>query len=91
MSLALSEFIRVLKSDGIALITCPDLKSVCALIAEDRLTEAAYTSPAGPIAPLNVGMPKILGAVKDHIRLSSFNFWKTIFFLNHLLIGSSHE
>jgi len=33
--LALAEFLRVLKSDGIAVITCPDLKSVCALIAED--------------------------------------------------------
>ena len=54
MPLALSEFIRVLKPDGIAVITCPDLKSVCALIAEDKLTEAAYTSPAGPIAPLDI-------------------------------------
>ena len=52
--LALAEFLRVLKSDGIAVITCPDLKSVCALIAEDKLTEAAYTSPAGPIAPLDI-------------------------------------
>jgi predicted SAM-dependent methyltransferase len=52
--LALAEFVRVLKSDGIAVITCPDLKSVCALIAEDKLTEAAYTSPAGPISPIDI-------------------------------------
>jgi ubiquinone/menaquinone biosynthesis C-methylase UbiE len=51
---ALAEFVRVLKSDGIAVITCPDLKSVCALIAEDKLTDAAYTSPAGPIAPIDI-------------------------------------
>ena len=51
---ALGEFLRVLKPSGIAVITCPDLKSVCALIAEDKLTEAAYTSPAGPIAPLDI-------------------------------------
>jgi predicted SAM-dependent methyltransferase len=51
---ALSEFLRVLKPDGIAVITCPDLKSVCALIAEDKLTEAAYNSPAGPIAPIDI-------------------------------------
>jgi SAM-dependent methyltransferase len=51
---ALKEFIRVLKPDGFAVITCPDLQSVCALIAEDKLTEAAYTSPAGPIAPLDI-------------------------------------
>jgi ubiquinone/menaquinone biosynthesis C-methylase UbiE len=52
--LALAEFLRVLKPDGIAVITCPDLQSVCALIAEDKLTEAAYTSPAGPIAPIDI-------------------------------------
>lgn len=51
---ALAEFHRVLAADGIAVITCPDLQSVCALIAEDKLTEAAYTSPAGPIAPLDI-------------------------------------
>lgn len=52
--LALAEFLRVLKPDGFFVVTCPDLQSVCALIAEDKLTEAAYTSPAGPIAPLDI-------------------------------------
>ena len=52
--LALAEFVRVLSPGGIAVITCPDLKSVCALIAQDKLTEAAYTSPAGPIAPIDI-------------------------------------
>lgn len=51
---ALAEFKRVLSDDGFAVITCPDLKSVCALIANDMLTEPAYTSPAGPIAPLDI-------------------------------------
>ena len=51
---ALAEFKRVLNSEGFVVITCPDLKSVCALIAEDKLTEPAYTSPAGPIAPLDI-------------------------------------
>ena len=52
--LALAEFIRVLKPDGFFVVTCPDMQSVCALIAEDKLTEPAYTSPAGPIAPLDI-------------------------------------
>jgi SAM-dependent methyltransferase len=52
--IALSEFLRVLKPDGFALITCPDLQSVCSLIADDKLTEPAYTSPAGPITPLDI-------------------------------------
>jgi len=51
---ALAEFLRVLKHDGFAVITCPDLQSVCALVAQDKLVEAAYTSPAGPITPLDI-------------------------------------
>jgi predicted SAM-dependent methyltransferase len=51
---ALAEFMRVLKPTGFVIITCPDLQSVCALVAEDKLTDAAYTSPAGPIAPLDI-------------------------------------
>ena len=50
----LGEFLRVLKSDGFALITCPDLQTVCALVAEDKLTDAAYQSPAGAITPLDI-------------------------------------
>jgi predicted SAM-dependent methyltransferase len=52
--IALKEFLRVLKPDGFLVVTCPDLKSVCALVAEDKLTEPAYTSPAGPIAPIDI-------------------------------------
>lgn len=51
---ALAEFLRVLRDDGFVVITCPDLQSVAALVAEDRLTEPAYVSPAGPIAPLDI-------------------------------------
>jgi hypothetical protein len=52
--LALSEFHRVLSDDGFAVITCPDLKSVCELIADDKLTDTAYVAPVGPIAPLDI-------------------------------------
>lgn len=51
---ALAEFHRVLDAQGFVVITCPDLQSVCKLVAEDRLDEPAYQSPAGPIAPLDV-------------------------------------
>lgn len=52
--LALAEFLRVLSDDGFVVITCPDLQSVCELVAEDKLTEPAYVSPAGPIAPIDI-------------------------------------
>ena len=51
---ALKEFLRVLQPEGFVVITCPDLQSVCQLVAEDKLTDAAYVSPAGPIAPLDI-------------------------------------
>jgi len=52
--LALAEFRRVLKPDGFAIITCPDMQSVCALVANGQLTEPAYISAAGPISPLDI-------------------------------------
>lgn len=51
---ALSEFLRVLKPDGYAVITCPDLQSICAEVANDRLTGIAYRSAAGPVTPLDM-------------------------------------
>ena len=51
---ALAEFLRVLNEQGFVVITCPDLQSVCALVAEDKLLEPAYTVPAGPIAALDI-------------------------------------
>jgi SAM-dependent methyltransferase len=52
--LALAEFFRVLKPDGLLVLACPDLQSLSRLIVEDRLDQPAYMSPAGPIAPLDV-------------------------------------
>lgn len=51
---ALNEFKRVLKPEGFLVITCPDLQSVAALIADDKLTDVAYESQAGPIAPIDM-------------------------------------
>ena len=53
--LALAEFLRVLKEDGFAVITCPDIQSVCALVAQGQLLEPAYhTSQGLPIAPIDI-------------------------------------
>ena len=51
---ALAEFQRVLRPEGFVVITCPDLRSVAALVAQDQLTEPAYASTAGPISPLDM-------------------------------------
>lgn len=51
---ALAEFLRVLKPAGFLVLTCPDLQSVCELVAQDRLLDVAYESPAGPITPFDM-------------------------------------
>lgn len=51
---AFAEFRRVLRPDGFAVITCPNLKAIAEMVVQDRLTEPAYVSPSGPITPLDV-------------------------------------
>jgi len=48
---ALAEIRRVLRDDGFACIVVPDMQRIAALIAEDRMHETLYVSPAGPITP----------------------------------------
>ena len=52
--IALKEFFRVLKDDGIAIIKCPDIQSVCEAIGKDKLLETFYQSPVGPISPIDI-------------------------------------
>lgn len=51
---AMAEFRRILRPDGYVVITCPDLQGIAELVAQDKLVDAAYHSPAGPITPLDV-------------------------------------
>ncbi|RYB02590.1 class I SAM-dependent methyltransferase [Lichenibacterium ramalinae] len=46
---ALREFRRVLRPDGFALVTCPDLDAVAAAVSRHGLGHVAYVAPAGPI------------------------------------------
>jgi SAM-dependent methyltransferase len=50
----LREFHRVLKPEGLALVTLPDLQQVAEAIAQGKLEDPLYESPAGPIAPLDI-------------------------------------
>ena len=50
----LLEFHRVLTEDGIVVLTCPDLVSVCQAVANGKLLEPLYESSAGPISPIDV-------------------------------------
>lgn len=66
---ALAEFKRVLRPDGFALITLPDLRAVARQIVADRLLEPLYASAAGPITPLDIvfGHQAALAAGRVHM------------------------
>ena len=51
--IALKEFYRVLKEDGMVVIVCPDLQSVCEAVVQDGLLEPLYDSDSGPISPID--------------------------------------
>jgi SAM-dependent methyltransferase len=52
--IALAEFRRVLKSNGFALISVPDLSAIAKLVLKGGLAETLYQSAAGPIRPLDM-------------------------------------
>ena len=52
--IALREFYRVLKEDGIVVITCPDIQSVGEALTQDKLFETLYESPMGPVTAFDV-------------------------------------
>lgn len=51
---ALKEFHRTLTPGGALVIRTPDLQTACEMVAQDRLYDTAYVSPAGPIAPIDM-------------------------------------
>ncbi|SFM08976.1 class I SAM-dependent methyltransferase [Rugamonas rubra] len=67
--LALAEFRRVLRDDGYALITLPDLRAIALQILDERLAQPLYQSAAGPIAPLDIlfGHQAALAAGNGHM------------------------
>jgi predicted O-linked N-acetylglucosamine transferase (SPINDLY family) len=46
---AMKEFLRVLKPQGYAVITCPDLQAAAEMIAQDKLMDTAYTTGSGMV------------------------------------------
>jgi len=51
---ALAEFHRVLRPGGLLLVTLPDIEGVAKHIVEGNLEDPVYTSPAGPVTPLDI-------------------------------------
>jgi len=66
---ALAEWRRVLAPGGFAVITCPDLQAVCAMVARDQLTQPIYQARSGPISALDIlyGHRPALAAGNTHM------------------------
>jgi SAM-dependent methyltransferase len=54
VQIVLKEFHRVLNDDGMVVLVCPDLQSVCEAIVDDKLLQPLYESEAGPISPIDI-------------------------------------
>jgi SAM-dependent methyltransferase len=67
---AFREFLRVLKPDGFALVTCPDLAAIARQLLDEGAEGIAYQSPAGPIRPIDMlyGHSQSIGA--GHIAMA---------------------
>jgi hypothetical protein len=50
----LKEFHRALTPGGALIIRTPDLQLACQMVAQDRLYDTVYVSPAGPIAAIDM-------------------------------------
>ena len=47
--LALDEFRRVLRPDGFAVVTCPDIEAVAQALVDNGIDWQAYEAPVGPV------------------------------------------
>jgi SAM-dependent methyltransferase len=50
----LKEFAQVLSPDGVLVITCPDVQALGQALADGKLLDTLYESPAGPIAAIDI-------------------------------------
>jgi SAM-dependent methyltransferase len=54
VKIALGEWMRVLKPDGFAFVTLPDLTQAARLVANGKATETLYVSPVGPVTAIDM-------------------------------------
>ena len=66
VEVALREFYRVLKDDGMVVLRCPDLQSVCEAVVQDKLLEPLYESVSGPITPMDILYGHIVSVAKGN-------------------------
>jgi SAM-dependent methyltransferase len=68
--LALAEFLRVLKPEGLLLLTLPDLQKVAELVVAGRIEDEAYRSPSGAITPLDMIFGHSPSLARGHLYMA---------------------
>ena len=84
--IALSEFYRVLKDDGLVVIKCPDIQRVCEAIVQDKLLDTLYESPIGPVSAID-----IMYGNRKEISAGNFYMEKKVGFTYSVLNGAFAE
>ena len=83
----LKEFKRVLKDDGIVVLTCPDLQTTCEAIVADKLLVPLFNNTVGtPIAPIDV-----LFGIRGNQALGLTNMSHKCGFTYSSLLGAFNE
>jgi SAM-dependent methyltransferase len=67
---ALLEFRRILRPDGFALITSPDLEAIASFILHHGVEKVAYTSPAGPITGLDLLFGHVVSIARGAVNMA---------------------
>jgi SAM-dependent methyltransferase len=83
----LSEFRRVLRPDGFALILCPDIMSVAQAITQGYLEKPLYESPAGPITAMDILYGYHTAIEEGNLFMAHKTAFTSDTLANHLLKG----
>jgi SAM-dependent methyltransferase len=67
---ALQEFRRVLRPDGFALVTCPDLAAIARFALAHGVEAVAYASPVGPVRPLDMIYGHAHSIAAGHVHMT---------------------
>ena len=80
----------MLNNNGIVVIECPDLQSICEAVIQDKLYDPLYISDAGPIAPIDI-LYGLRGALQDGNEYMAHKCGFTYPVLNSLLSDAGFQ
>lgn len=82
--IALAEIYRVIKPRGHFLVTLPDIETVANYVANGKLEEPIYDSPAGPICPIDIMYGLRTSMAKGNLFMAHKTAFTAMTLCNHL-------